>query len=138
MHIRRIAGPSIRPSPSVGSIAKEEGIRRGLSRRCPTCRQGDLFCGFLKVRPRCEVCGANNGAYPSDDMPPYLTIAIVAHVIIPLFMWVDHAFAPPLWVQFATWLPLTALLAIGLLPFVKGGVIGLCWATGIVRPDVAV
>jgi uncharacterized protein (DUF983 family) len=113
------------------------GIRRGLSRRCPTCGQGDLFRGFLKVREHCPVCAANNGAYPSDDMPPYLTIAIVGHVVIPLFMWVDHSFAPPLWVEFATWLPLTVLLTITLLPFVKGGVIGLCWATGTVRRDVA-
>ena len=111
------------------------GIRRGLSRRCPTCGQGALFRGFLKVRQDCPVCGANNGAYPSDDMPPYLTIAIVGHVVIPLFMWVDHAFTPPLWIEFATWVPLTALLAIALLPFVKGGAIGLCWATGIVRPN---
>lgn len=112
------------------------GIRRGLSRRCPTCGQGDLFLGFLKVRAHCAVCAANNSAYPSDDMPPYLTIAIVGHVVIPLFMWVDHSFTPPLWVEFAIWLPLTVLLTITLLPFVKGGVIGLCWATGIVRPNV--
>jgi uncharacterized protein (DUF983 family) len=113
------------------------GIRRGLSRRCPNCGQGDLFRGFLTVCPRCKVCAANNGAYPSDDMPPYLTIAIVGHVIIPLFLWMDHAFAPPLWAQLATWLPLTALLSIALLPFLKGGVIGLCWATGVVRPNVS-
>ncbi len=112
------------------------GIQRGLSRRCPTCGQGALFCGFLKVCPRCRVCAANNGAYPSDDMPPYLTIAIVGHLVIPLFMWTDHAFAPPLGVEFAIWLPLTTLLTITLLPFVKGGVIGLCWATGTVRPGV--
>jgi uncharacterized protein (DUF983 family) len=113
------------------------GIRRGLTRRCPTCGQGSLFRSFLKVRPHCVVCAADNSAYPSDDMPAYLTIAIVGHVVIPLFMWVDHAFTPPLWVEFTTWVPLTALLAIALLPFVKGAVIGLCWATGIVRPNVA-
>lgn len=110
------------------------GVRRGLCRRCPACGQGSLFRGFLQVRRHCPACAANNGAYPADDMPPYLTIVAVGHIVIPLFLWVDHSFAPPLWVEFATWLPLTALLSIALLPFMKGGVIGLCWATGTVRP----
>jgi uncharacterized protein (DUF983 family) len=113
------------------------GIRRGMSRRCPTCGLGDLFCGFLRVCPRCTVCAANNDAYPSDDMPPYVTIVIVGHVVLPLLLLTDHLFAMPLWGQFATWLPLTALLTIALLPYVKGGVIGLCWANGIVRPNAA-
>ncbi len=112
------------------------GIRRGLCRRCPTCGDGALFRGFLKVRPHCPHCGAANGAYPSDDLPPYLTIVIVGHVVVPAFVWVDAAFTPPLWVQFATWLPLTLALAITALPFVKGGAIGLCWATGTVRPGL--
>jgi len=111
------------------------GVQRGLFRRCPACGQGKLFHGFLKVCPQCSVCAAKNGAHPSDDLPPYATIVIVGHVVVPLFLWFDRTFTLPLWIQFATWLPLTALLAIGLLPFVKGGVIGLCWATGTVRPD---
>lgn len=113
------------------------GVQRGLFRHCPACGQGKLFHGFLKVSPLCSVCAANNGAYPSDDLPPYATILIVGHVIVPLFFWFDRTFTLPLWIQFATWLPLTALLTIGLLPFVKGGVIGLCWATGTVRPDAS-
>lgn len=113
------------------------GIGRGLSRRCPTCGQGELFRGFLKVSSHCAVCAADNGAYPSDDLPPYVTIALVGHVVVPLFFWFDHSFATPLWTQFAIWPPLTVLLTISLLPFVKGGVIGLCHATGTVRPDVA-
>jgi hypothetical protein len=76
-------------------------------------------------------------ASSSDDLPPYATIVIVGHVVVPLFFWFDRTFTLPLWIQFATWLPLTALLTIGLLPFVKGGVIGLCWATGTVRPDAS-
>lgn len=113
------------------------GIRRGLSRRCPSCGQGRLFNGFLTVRPNCEVCTAHNASYPSDDMPPYVTMVIVGHIVLPLLLWVDHVFAPPTGAQFAIWLPMTALLSIGLLPFVKGAVVGLCWATGTVRRDVS-
>ncbi len=106
------------------------GIGRGFCRRCPTCGRGELFRGFLTIQPRCPCCGADNAANPSDDLPPYLTILIAGHLIVPSFLWVDSTFAP-LCIQFATWLPLTALLTIGLLPFVKGGAVGLCWATDL-------
>jgi uncharacterized protein (DUF983 family) len=111
------------------------GIRRGLSRQCPACGRGALFGGFLRVRGQCDACGADNTLYPSDDMPAYLTILVVGHLIVPALLLVDHVFAPALWLQFAVWPALTGLLCILLLPPVKGGVVGLCWATGMVRPD---
>ena len=113
------------------------GIRHGLHRTCPNCGQGRLFRGYLAIEPTCPHCGNNNAAYPSDDLPPYLTIGIVGHIIVPLFMWVDHAYAPAMWLQFAIWLPLTLVLTVALLPFIKGAAVGLCWATGTVRPDAA-
>ncbi len=36
------------------------GLRRGISRTCPACGQGELFCGYLAVRPVCAVCGNDN------------------------------------------------------------------------------
>jgi uncharacterized protein (DUF983 family) len=112
------------------------GIRRGLGCRCPVCGEGRLFSSFLKVRPQCEICGADNTIYPSDDFPPYLTIIIVGHVVIPLFMWVDFRFEPSMWLQAAIWLPLTVIMSLGLLPSMKGATIGLCWAANIVREEV--
>src|SRR5271165_1507736 len=56
------------------------GLRRALALRCPRCGKGHLFSGFLKVNTRCEVCGSDNTIYPSDDAPPYLTLALVGHV----------------------------------------------------------
>ena len=113
------------------------GIRRGLACRCPNCGQGRLFSGYLKIRSPCEVCGTDNTMYPSDDFPPYLTILVVGHVLVPLFMWVDRAYAPSLWVQAAIWLPLTVILCLVVLPYMKGGTVGLCWATDIVRQESA-
>jgi uncharacterized protein (DUF983 family) len=109
------------------------GIRRGLACRCPACGQGRLFRSFLKPTPHCDVCGADNTIYPSDDFPPYLTILVVGHIIVPLFMWVDLAYAPSLWLQAAIWLPLTAILCVALLPLMKGATIGLCWAANMTR-----
>jgi uncharacterized protein (DUF983 family) len=109
------------------------GVRRGLGLRCPHCGKGPLFSRFLKVSDHCEVCGADNTIYPSDDAPPYLTLLLVGHVFIPLIFWMDRAWAPALWMLFAIWLPLITAVTIAALPYMKGAVIGFAWATGVTR-----
>lgn len=112
------------------------GVRRGLGKRCPACGQGHLFCGFLKVSSRCPTCAADNTIYPSDDLPPYLTILATGHVLVPLVFVVERMFAPSLWIQIAIWLPVALLLCLALLPVMKGAAVGLCWATGLERKDL--
>lgn len=109
------------------------GVRRGLGLRCPQCGEGRLFGRFLKVSECCEACGADNTVYPSDDAPPYLTLFFVGHFIIPFMFWVDRAWEPALWVQFAIWLPLIAAVSLVLLPYMKGAVVGFAWAMGVTR-----
>lgn len=63
------------------------GLWRGLRRRCPCCGNGRLFDGYLRVRPTCGVCGADNDRYPADDAPPYFTILLVGHLgIAPMLL----------------------------------------------------
>jgi uncharacterized protein (DUF983 family) len=109
------------------------GVRQGLRLRCPNCGQGHLFSGFLKVSEHCEVCGLDNTVYPSDDAPPYLTLLLVGHLIIPIMFWLDRAWEPAMWVQFAIWLPLITVITIAALPYMKGAVIGFAWANGVTR-----
>jgi uncharacterized protein (DUF983 family) len=85
----------------------------------------------------CEVSGNDNSIYPSDDFPPYLTVFLAGHVIVALFIWTDNVYEPPLWIQFAIWLPVTVLMCLALLPFMKGVAVGLCWAMNIVRQESA-
>ncbi len=123
------------PGQPTGERSFWLGIRRGLVGHCPACGQGRLFSGFLKVSSHCSHCAADNTVYPSDDFPPYLTILVVGHVLVPLVFLVERAYAPSLWVQAAIWLPVTSLLCLALLPVMKGGTVGLCWATGLVRGE---
>jgi uncharacterized protein (DUF983 family) len=109
------------------------GLRRGLGLRCPHCGEGRLFSGFLKVTEHCEACGADNTLYPADDAPPYLTLFLVGHLIVPFVFWMDKAWAPAMWVMFAIWLPLIAVVTIATLPYMKGAVVGFAWATGVTR-----
>lgn len=120
-------------SKMTGTSRIATGVRRGLALRCPNCGEGHLFRGYLKVQEHCEVCGADNSIYPSDDAPPYLTLILVGHLLLPLIFWVESAFDPALWVQFAIWLPLITALTMVALPFMKGSVIGFAWANGVTR-----
>ena len=96
------------------------GLGRGLTRRCPNCGAGRLVKGFLTVRCPCEVCGI----YLSDDFPPYLTIFVTGHVVIPLSIWTDAAFEPAFWLEAAIWLLVAAIICLALLPFTKGAADG--------------
>ena len=110
------------------------GVKRGLGLRCPNCGEGRLLTRYLKIRTPCEVCGTDNTVYPSDDFPPYLTILVVGHVVLPLFIWSDH-FGPSVWLQAAIWLPFTLVMCLVLLPVMKGATVGVCWATNLIRPS---
>jgi uncharacterized protein (DUF983 family) len=112
------------------------GIQRGLCCRCPNCGEGRLFRRYLKVKPRCDVCGTDNTIYPSDDFPPYLTILVVGHVMVPSFVWVDLTYEPAMWIEAAIWLPATLMLSLLLLPLMKGATIGLCWAKDLIRQEI--
>ena len=106
-------------------------LRRGLRRRCPACGEGRLFEGLLRVAPTCAHCGLATGEFRSDDAPPYFTILIVGHLVVPMVLLIERAFAPALWLQTALWIPATLALSLLILPRVKGAVIGWQWAAGI-------
>lgn len=104
---------------------------RGFANRCPCCGHPGLRDGFLRVRARCESCGLRLGEFRADDAPPYFTIFIVGHIIVPALLVVERVWAPDLWIQTAIWVPATLALSLALLPRIKGAVIGWQYAAGI-------
>ena len=105
------------------------GLRRGLGGHCPNCGAGAAFAGYLRVAKNCASCGHELGRYRADDAPPYFTILIVGHVIVPLMLVLEKAAAPAMWIHLALWLPLTLALSLALLRPIKGAVLGVMWAT---------
>jgi uncharacterized protein (DUF983 family) len=102
-------------------------LRGGLF-ACPNCGSRTLFSSYLKASHACSACGEELHHHKADDAPPYFTILIAGHIIVPLLMAVELAYSPPLWLHFLIWLPLTAALSLALLPMTKGAIIGLQWA----------
>jgi uncharacterized protein (DUF983 family) len=103
-------------------------MRRGFLGHCPNCGRGKMFRAFLKVADRCPACGEALHHHRADDAPAYFVILIVGHVVVPLSLGVEVAFAPPYWLHAMLWLPLTLGMAIGLLQPVKGAIVGWQWA----------
>jgi uncharacterized protein (DUF983 family) len=112
-------------------------VGRGLACRCPACGKAHLFNGFLKVVAECRNCGAPLGLARADDAPPYVTIFVTGHVIVPLLFMVDRMSNPPLWVMSAIFLPLTAAVALALLRPIKGGTVGLMLTLNMLKSDPA-
>jgi uncharacterized protein (DUF983 family) len=110
-------------------------MARGLMGRCPSCGRTHLFNGYLRVVRECANCGAPLGAARADDAPPYFTILVVGHIIIPGMLILERAERPPLWVHAAIWLPLTLLLSVALLRPIKGATVGLMLKLGMMKTD---
>ena len=113
------------------------GLHRGVTRRCPACGVGQLFCGYLAVRPTCPACLNDNEQYPSDDFAPYVTIFLVLHLMIPILILADRSWQASVAVEMAVAIPIFLVATLLLLPFAKGGVIGFAWAFGVVRNPAA-
>lgn len=103
-------------------------MKRGFLGRCPHCGEGKLFKSFTKTVDRCEHCGEDISHHRADDLPAYLVIVIVGHIVLGGFMAVEATSTLSTWQHLAIWAPLTVVLALLLLQPVKGAVVGLQWA----------
>jgi len=110
-------------------------IGRGLRGRCPACGKGRIFTGFLKVAVACDVCKAPVGLARADDAPPYFTILVVGHIVIPLLFVVDRSVELSVLTMSAIFLPLTLVLALGLIRPIKGGTVGLMLNLNMLKSD---
>jgi uncharacterized protein (DUF983 family) len=110
-------------------------IRRGLRGHCPGCGKGRIFEGFLKVAPACHECGAPLGLARADDAPPYFTILLVGHIVIPLVFLVERLNLLPLPAITAIFVPLTLLLTMAVIRPVKGGTVGLMLNLNMLKSD---
>ena len=91
-------------------------------------RRKTLFRKYLKISDKCSSCGLNLSGHQADDAPPYFTIFIVGHVIVPIALIVERLYTPPLYIHALLFTVLAVLVSLISLPIVKGGVVGLQWA----------
>ncbi len=125
--------PSWQSNPELNELGLPKrslgrAMRRGFACRCPNCGEGALFNSYLKPVLACGHCGEDLSHQRADDAPPYFTILIVGHVVVPLMVTVFLLTNLSNLTHMAIWLPLTLVLTLLLLQPVKGALIGLQWA----------
>ena len=90
-----------------------QSVRRGFSCRCPHCGEGKLFRAFLKPVDACPVCGEDLSHQRADDFPPYITMVIVGHILVPLMLTVQMLTDFSVATYLAIYLPITVARSSG-------------------------
>ena len=105
---------------SEGYTPTSDPMMTGIKGRCPRCQTGHLFSGYLKLAPRCEVCGLDYSFADPADGPAFFAMTIAAVPALAFGGWLQVTFDPPLWAHLLTTLPLTVLSCVALLRPLEG------------------
>ena len=105
-----------------------QSLLRGWRRRCPSCGNGHIMKGYLKVAPICPVCRQELFHHRADDGPAYLTILIVGHLMAPLLHLVFVKLRPDPLTLFTVFAVGCVALSLYLLPRLKGTIVAYQWA----------
>ena len=100
-------------------------IPAGLKGLCPRCGKGHVFKGYLKVQPKCEVCGLDLAFADTGDGPAFFVMSIVGIVVVALALWAEFTFQPPLWLHMVLWSGLSIVLSLALVRPAKGLMVAL-------------
>ena len=92
----------------------------GFACRCPRCGKGKLFTGFLKLKPRCEVCRLDFAFADSDDGAAVFVILVAGFIVVGAALAVEVKYEPPFWVHATLWGPLILIVTLGPLRILKG------------------
>ena len=116
------------PQPILPHRDRWLSIRRGFAGTCPNCGQGKIFGKYLKVLPECSVCGEELSHHRADDLPAYIVLFLVGHIVVATLMTTDADGLWPIWIHMILWPLMTLFLSLALLQPVKGAVVALQWA----------
>ncbi len=104
-------------------------VWRAIRGRCPSCGRGRLFKSYLKQVDVCEACGEPFAHIRADDAPPWLTILVVGHLVVPAAVAVERFALWPTWLAMTVWPLLALALALIILPRAKGLFLAAIWLT---------
>ncbi|WP_319530930.1 DUF983 domain-containing protein [uncultured Cohaesibacter sp.] len=94
-----------------------------LKGKCPRCGEGSLYKGFLKIADHCDVCDLDYSFADSGDGPAVFVIMIVGFLATGGVLYTEFTYEPPLWLLLLIWGPLTVILCLAFLYWLKGALI---------------
>lgn len=102
-------------------------VGRALGRRCPMCGRAPLFASWLRQVDHCAVCGERYAHIHADDAPPWLTILVVGHIVIPSALAVGWFLDWPTWLGILVWSTVAVGLSVVVLPRAKSVFLTAIW-----------
>lgn len=118
-------------SPDVDTLEEREkwpAMMKGMRGKCPSCGETKLFTGGLKVQDECSACHEEFHHHRADDLPAYLNIFVVGHVVVALIMIALKSDLVSMWTGMFITIGITIVISILLMRPLKGMVVGLQWA----------
>jgi uncharacterized protein (DUF983 family) len=109
-------------------------LLRGVMRKCPRCGVGSLFAGYLRRADSCPHCNESFDGVDADDGPAWLTIGLVAHIVVPLLIFLESRELLSYPVEMAVLLGVTIVSALTLLPLCKGLFLAAVWSIAAKKP----
>lgn len=103
-------------------------IIKGFRGKCPSCGEGKLFAYTLKVQENCPNCNEDLSHHRADDLPAYLNILVVGHVVVGLMMVVYQWKLLEMWTLAGITVAAAILCAGIMMRPLKGSVVGAQWA----------
>jgi uncharacterized protein (DUF983 family) len=100
-------------------------ILTGLAGHCPRCHCGKMFRGFLTLVPACKACGLNFSFADAGDGPAVFVMLFAGFLVVGAALWIEVVYEPPYWVYLVVFLPLTAIVCVGMLRPFKGVLVAL-------------
>lgn len=105
-----------------------QSMQRGVRGRCPSCGTGPVFSGGLKITDACNHCHEELLHHRADDLPAYLNIFIIGHVVVALAIILMDAKIVGMWSVVAISCLTAVILSLALMRPLKGMVVGAQWA----------
>lgn len=103
-------------------------MMKGLCGNCPSCGETKLFTGGLKVQDKCLNCNEEFHHHRADDLPAYLNIFVVGHVVVALIMIALKWDIVGMWTGMFITIGVAILVSIFMMRPLKGMVVGAQWA----------
>ena len=101
---------------------------RGVKGRCPRCGVGKLFRIYISQNTECRECHEDLSQLRADDAPPWLTIFITGHIVVPLIVEFARYEVFAEWIETSIVLLISFLCVYLILPRAKGLFLaGLWW-----------
>lgn len=79
---------------------------------CPRCGARTLFAGPVAFAPGCRLCGLDFTSFNVGDGPAALLTLVLGAIIIAGAAILQVSADPPLWLQLALWVPVTAIAVV--------------------------